>query len=542
MRWSDLSLVHKIRLPMIIVGCLLVMLSIVQLSSIQKISTAANDIESAYMPALDKALNADRDLYQAQIAERTIASGIKNSAFTDMHTENLDQVQKRIGDIRELAVNQDIRNKANAFLTSFSQWRPQSEALVTQVIKGQMSAANATTLSTGELAAEFEEMRTLLDSLGEKIAQSAQSLHTQNKASQQSIVTTLIALSAVCVLVIIAFIFILPPMVLRPIKRVTRALDNLARGKGDLTRRLPVEGQDEIGNMATTFNNFLQGMQELVQSIQMMSTEVSATAHQLEKSACDSQNLTSHFATELDRVTTANREMELAIDEVSRSTTQVTEEARGADKKVGDVASQFQSAVADIGTLAQSVNQAASVIRELEAETTNIVSLLDVIKGIAEQTNLLALNAAIEAARAGEQGRGFAVVADEVRTLAGKTQQATGDINEMIERLQSGVKRAVASMQGSEATASTTVGAAKTSEENIGEVSASLLRITDQVVQIASAIEEQTSVINNINQNLSEARNLSQSNDSSTKELVQSINTLNTNATRMSSRVGDFIV
>ena len=133
MKWSDLSLAHKIRLPMIIVGGLLIMLSIFQLTSIQQISTAANEIESAYIPALDKALNADRDLYQAQIAERTIASGNRDREFIEMHTENLDQVKKRISDIRALAVNQEIRNKADAFLASYTQWRPQSEALVNQV-------------------------------------------------------------------------------------------------------------------------------------------------------------------------------------------------------------------------------------------------------------------------------------------------------------------------------------------------------------------------------------------------------------------------
>lgn len=542
MKWSDLSLAHKIRLPMIIVGGLLIMLSVVQLSSIHRISTAANEIESAYIPALDKALNADRDLYQAQIAERTIAAGQNDAVFINMHRENLDQVKKRISDIRDLEVNQDIRNKADLFLNSFAQWRPQTEELVKKVTNGQMSIGEATTLSTGELDSEFEEMRTLLDTLGETISISAHELHVENTAIQNSIITTLITLSTLCGLVIVAFIVLLPPMVLRPVARITQALNNIAQGEGDLTRRLPVEGSDEIGTMAKTFNSFLEGMQTLVRSIQNMSEEVSTTAHQLEKSACNSQSLTSHFATELDRVTIANSEMEQAIDEVSRSATKVTDETKIADKKVSEVTVQFQSAVTDIASLAQSVNQAASVIRELEAETTNIVSLLDVIKGIAEQTNLLALNAAIEAARAGEQGRGFAVVADEVRTLAGKTQQATGDINQMIERLQSGVQRAVNSMQGGEETASTTVEAARISEKNIVEVSGSLQRITDQVMQIASAIEEQTSVINDINQNLSEARSLSQSNDSSTKDLVQSVNTLNTNASNMSASVGNFTV
>ncbi|MEE3190362.1 MAG: methyl-accepting chemotaxis protein, partial [Pseudomonadota bacterium] len=280
----------------------------------------------------------------------------------------------------------------------------------------------------------------------------------------------------------------------------------------------------------------------LVTNVQTVSTQVRGTTEQLEQGAQKSQETTAQFVAELEHVTHANREMEQAIGEVSQSSTRVAEEATNAEKHVREIAEQFRSAVTDIAALASSVSESAGVIRELEQETTGIASLLDVIKGIAEQTNLLALNAAIEAARAGEQGRGFAVVADEVRSLASKTQQATEDINSMIDKLQSGVNRAVNSMQGGEETAERSVETARASESNIGEVSGALVRIKDQVLQVASAIEEQTSVINNINQNLIEARHMSQENQASTRQLVDSVNTLEQNTSDMRKSVSNFTV
>ena len=542
MNWSDLSIAHKLRLPLIVVAALVILLSALQLNSFSRITEGSNNIEAVTIPALDKALNADRDLYQAQIAERSMAMGGSVADYAESHAENLDQVAGRITAITEMQVSADIRNNAQRFLTAFNEWRPKSEKLVNNLRNGATGTAEATRLSTGPLADEFEAMREILDTLGEGIGAEIARLHKDNKDVQSSSSRDMLILSLISIVIIVAILLILPPLILAPVRRITQSLTDLAKGEGDLTRRLPVDGRDEIGRMACSFNSFLEGMQGLIRNIQKVAHDVSETAIKLESGVRSTSDISTHYVRELEHVANANNEMALAIDEVSRSTSDVTDEARSADTRVKEVASQFRAAVTDITTLAGTVNDASQVIRELEAETTSIVSLLDVIKGIAEQTNLLALNAAIEAARAGEQGRGFAVVADEVRTLAGKTQQATSDINNMIERLQSGVQKAVTSMQGGEEAAGKTVDAARDSEKNISEISGALLRISDRVLQVATAIEEQTSVINGINHNLEEARQMSKKGMQGTEGLVDSVGNLNRASNVMQESIANFRV
>ena len=540
MNWSNLSLAHKLRLPIALVGFILLALSIVQISALNTISTDSDHIENTYVPAINLTLNADRDLYQAQIAERSIALGIHTKKFIDMHSANLNQVQDRINKVRGLDIPVEIQQQADKFLAAYSAWRPKSEKLVAQTTNGQLSQSDATEMSTNALDKEFESMRDQLDALGEMIAAAAESLHADNMAVKDSSLSVILTLVVIAIGVTLFIAVVVPKLIIRPINNLTRVLESLADGRGDLTARLPTTGDDEVGRMAKSFNRFLDRMQTLVCNIQLIVEDVRASSAELKSGADESQALSKQYAESMDMVANANREMAEAIEEVARTTVEVSEEAKDSDATAKAVANQFRSAVTDIMALAGSVNDASIVIKDLEKETVNIASVLDVIKGIAEQTNLLALNAAIEAARAGEQGRGFAVVADEVRTLAGKTQKSTGDINTMIDKLQSGVDRAVNSMKGGEEKAEGTVTSARESEEQVKQISASLIRITDRILRVASAIEEQTSVINEINGNLSNARDLSKTGQASAEKITVSVGILNKRAEDINSQISNY--
>lgn len=540
MNWSNLSLAHKLRLPIALVGFILLALSIVQISALNTISNDSDHIENTYMPAINLTLNADRDLYQAQIAERSIALGIHTKNFIDMHSANLNQVQDRINKVRGLDIPVEIQQQADKFLAAYSAWRPKSEKLVAQTTNGQLSQSDATEMSTNALDKEFESMRDQLDALGEMIAAAAESLHADNMAVKDSSLSVILTLVVIAIGVTLFIAVVVPKLIIRPINNLTRVLESLADGRGDLTARLPTTGDDEVGRMAKSFNRFLDRMQTLVRNIQLIVEDVRASSAELKSGADESQALSKQYAESMDMVANANREMAEAIEEVARTTVEVSEEAKDSDTTAKAVANQFRSAVTDIMALAGSVNDASIVIKDLEKETVNIASVLDVIKGIAEQTNLLALNAAIEAARAGEQGRGFAVVADEVRTLAGKTQKSTGDINTMIDKLQSGVDRAVNSMKGGEEKAEGTVTSARESEEQVKQISASLIRITDRILRVASAIEEQTSVINEINGNLSNARDLSKTGQASAEKITVSVGILNKRAEDINSQISNY--
>ena len=542
MAWSDISLRKKLLLPIILVGLLMLALSAVQISTLNKISDEYSSINEVYIPAIELTLNADRDMYQAQIAERTLAFGLRTELFQTMHSENLQQIANRIGKIQEAPVSDEAKRLARDFLLEFERWRPRTEQMVRDIVTERISSEQAIALSTGELEKEFERIRTVLDKLGEFLGAESQQRQQEAQAVRANAMRVIALLLIVALVLVIAAGIYFPQLITRPVNELARVLGQMANGRGDLRHRMPDLGGDEIGQLSRNFNKFLQGMQHMIGTIRDVASDVSNNSHSLDKSANDSQRISRSYEDSMTMVATANQEMSLAIQEVSANTQQVSEEAKSADKSARQVSDQFRNAMQEIQSLADKVNDSGEVIQELVAETTNIASVLDVIKGIAEQTNLLALNAAIEAARAGEQGRGFAVVADEVRTLASKTQQSTGDINVMIEKLRAGVDRAVSTMNESQKKAVKTVEFAGKSEDSVRAISAALQSISDRILQIASAIEEQTSVINEINGNLNDAKDLSTQGSDSAARINQAVVSLSEQAQRLQQEISNFSV
>ena len=329
------------------------------------------------------------------------------------------------------------------------------------------------------------------------------------EASHSTLLTQLITTAVVITLVVIALVSWLVGFLFRDLNRVSLALEEIASGEGDLTQRLEPKSDDEIGQLAENFNRFVGNMHTMVLKLSEVSASLANQARQTASQAEERSARIQMQQDEINMVATAVNEMAAATQEIAGNadhTAQNSSEAVGACEHGTGQVTQTQSSIQN---LAQEVQVATNVILELEEHGNSINAILSNIQGIAEQTNLLALNAAIEAARAGEQGRGFAVVADEVRVLSQRTHGSTQEIQQTIELLQGTTGKAVSIMNDSRSLAETSVDDANSAAASLTQIHAAVERISDMATQIASAAEEQASVTSEITRNTEGIRDVS---------------------------------
>ncbi len=318
-----------------------------------------------------------------------------------------------------------------------------------------------------------------------------------------------IIFSIVALLASVTLLLLLLNRLLTPLNALNNAIQNIASGEGDLTKRLSTNSDQEFAQLAHGFNQFTVNLQENVKLLKSTGDDVLEGMQVSQQGVHDSNHAISSQLREIDLLATAMNQMAVTASEVANNAQSAAAAAQEADSATQTGVGIVEQTTELIGSLSTRIEDAVSNVEILEKATNNIETVLQVINEIAEQTNLLALNAAIEAARAGEQGRGFAVVADEVRTLASRTQDSTTEIRAMIDQLQLGVKTVVDAMKSSQGAAQETVEQAQSTQQALDKICNAINLINDMNIQIASAAEEQSSVSDEINQNTVRIRDIS---------------------------------
>ncbi|AXJ06593.1 chemotaxis protein [Pseudomonas fluorescens] len=352
--------------------------------------------------------------------------------------------------------------------------------------------------------------------------------------------TSAVIATVIAVAIIIALLGMLIRILIQPLHVMTRAMEDIADGEGDLTKRLTIQNQDEFGVLGTAFNRFVERIHGSIREVSSATGQVNEVALRVVAASNSSMYNSDQQASRTNSVAAAINQLGAAAQEIARNAAQASTQASDARGLAEDGQQVVDRSIKAMNQLSSMLSASSSNIESLNSKTVNIGQILEVITSISQQTNLLALNAAIEAARAGEAGRGFAVVADEVRNLAHRTQESAQQVQTMIEELQVGARESVSTMSDSQRHSQDSVDIANLAGERLNSVTQRIGEIDGMNQSVATATEEQTAVVESINVDITEINTLNQEGVENLQATLRACSDLEQQASRLKQLVGSF--
>jgi len=491
-----------------LIGALMLILGIFSLSQMSKIRGAAEQLTSNSVPSI-KTLD---EFTQLTLRLRVLSYRLLTNREQDVQAKTMELLAQRNQQIdraralyEKLIVSPEERAAYEQYVQLLGQYRQIEERMKSLSRNNQMT--ELTSLLNSELLTNSEQVNTALNRLLEILDQQTQDNNQQASDQYDTAFNMVVALLLLATALTFLFAWLLTRSITQPIDQALKAAEQIA--EGDLTHTVKVDGTDEAGRLLQAMLKMQQKLRDTLQRISGSATQLASAAEELNSVTDESARGLQQQNNEIEQAATAVNEMTSAVEEVARNAVSTSEASKSATASASDGRDLVQETVSAIERMSSDVQSTATLIGNLAEESRDIGKVLDVIRGLADQTNLLALNAAIEAARAGEAGRGFAVVADEVRALAHRTQQSTSEIERMIGSIQGGTEQAVDSMRNSTERAESTLNIAKGAGLALDTINTAVIEINERNLVIASAAEEQAQVAREVDRNLVRIRDLS---------------------------------
>lgn len=539
MSLRNMNIAPRAFLGFALIGGLMLILGVFALNQMSKIRGAAEEITLSSVPSI-KSLD---EFTQLTLRLRVLSYRLLVNREPDVQQKTMELLETRNQQIRaaqatyeKLITNPQERSAYDQYVQLLGQYRQIEDRMKTLSRNNQVDELR--TLLNTELLTNSEAVNTVLNRLLEINTQ--QTLDTNQQAADQyaSAFNLVITLLVIATGLTLLFAWLLTNSITKPIANALSAAEEIA--EGNLTRPITVDGEDEAGRLLLAMSKMQDKLRDTLQRISGSATQLASAAEELNSVTDESARGLTQQNNEIEQAATAVNEMTSAVEEVARNAVSTSEASKNATTSAGDGRDLVQETVSAIERMSADVQSTATLIGDLANESRDIGKVLDVIRGLADQTNLLALNAAIEAARAGEAGRGFAVVADEVRALAHRTQQSTSEIERMIGSIQSGTEHAVDSMRNSTERAESTLNIARGAGMSLDTINSAIVEINERNLVIASAAEEQAQVAREVDRNLVNIRDLSVQSATGANQTSAASNELSRLALDLNNMVGRF--